>query len=88
MALVAGGDSRLVAAHEAAVRAAMVHVQATLTHTRVRTGDSVNLVRTDNLAAAMFRHDLNRDQEPQLHTHAVVLNATRTPDGKWRSLES
>ena len=87
MALVAG-DTRLIAAHEAAVRAAMAHVQATLAYTRVRTGGEVTLVRTDTLAAALFHHDLNRDQEPQLHTHAVVLNATRTGDGTWRSLET
>ena len=87
MALVVG-DTRLIEAHDGAVRAAMSHVQETLAHTRVRTNGEVQLVKTDNLIAALFHHDLNRDQEPQLHTHAVVLNATRTEDGQWRSLET
>ena len=87
MALVAG-DSRLVAAHDKAVQAAMAHAEATLIHTRIRQEGEVSLVRTDNLAAALIRHDVNRAQEPQLHTHAVVMNATRSEDGQWRSIES
>jgi conjugative relaxase-like TrwC/TraI family protein len=42
---------------------------------------------TGNLAIATFRHDTSRAQDPQLHTHAVVLNATRDQQGAWRSLE-
>lgn len=42
---------------------------------------------TGNLAIATFRHATSRAQDPQLHTHAVVLNATQDKDGKWRSLE-
>jgi conjugative relaxase-like TrwC/TraI family protein len=87
IALVAG-DAKLLAAHDSAVQAAMAHVEATLIHTRVRDGAEVHLVPTDNLAAALFRHDVNRNQEPQLHTHAIVMNATQTEDGQWRSIES
>jgi len=87
MALVVG-DTELIAAHDKAVQAAMAHVEANLINTRVRNGGEVRLVQTDNLAAALFRHDVNRAQEPQLHTHAVVMNATRSEDGQWRSVES
>ena len=83
-----GGDSRLIAAHDRAVQAAMTHIEQHQVHTRIRQDGEVQLVQTDNLTAALFRHDLNRNQEPQLHTHAVVLNATQTPDGQWRSIES
>jgi hypothetical protein len=27
------------------------------------------------------------EQNPQLHIHAVVINATQDKDGTWRSLE-
>ena len=37
---------------------------------------------------AKFRHDTSREQDPQLHTHCVVLNATQRRDGEWRSLSS
>ncbi|GCS49246.1 conjugal transfer protein TraI [Escherichia coli] len=34
---------------------------------------------------ALFNHDTSREQEPQLHTHAVVATVT-LPNGKWKSL--
>jgi hypothetical protein len=50
-------------------------------------GAEVEREATGNLAIATFRHDTSRAQDPQLHTHAVVLNATRDQQGAWRSLE-
>lgn len=43
---------------------------------------------TGNLVVALFQHDTSRAQDPQLHTHALVLNATQRDDGEWRSLYS
>ena len=36
---------------------------------------------------ATFRHMASRNNDPQLHTHAVVANMTRNKDGAWRSVE-
>jgi hypothetical protein len=36
---------------------------------------------------ASFQHGTSRAQDPQLHTHNVILNATKGEDGTWRSLE-
>lgn len=35
-------------------------------------------VLTGNLVMALFNHDTSRDQEPQLHTHAVVAGLVMT----------
>ncbi|MFZ6765092.1 MobF family relaxase [Pseudoroseomonas sp. WGS1072] len=81
-------DQRVIAAHDRAVRATMTMVEARFATTRVRDEKGeIQHVRTGALAAASFRHDTSRSQEPQLHTHVVVMNATITPDGKARSLE-
>lgn len=45
-------------------------------------------VRTGNLIIAKFQHDISRDQDPQLHTHCVIANATKSEDGKWRALHN
>jgi conjugative relaxase-like TrwC/TraI family protein len=82
-----GGDARLVAAHDAAVRAALGVLERDHLVTRVQSGGEVTTERTGSLVAATFRHDLSRAHDPQLHTHAVVLNATETARG-WRSIES
>lgn len=86
MAEVAG-DRRLVAAHGAAVKTALAHVESHMAATRVRDGGAVNREATGNLVIASFQHGTSRAQDPQLHTHNVILNATKGEDGTWRSLE-
>lgn len=44
--------------------------------------------QTDNLTIGLFQHDTNRNQEPNLHFHAVVANVTQGSDGKWRALRN
>ena len=86
MAEVAG-DRRLIAAHGAAVKTALAHVEQHMAATRVRDGGTVNREATGNLVIASFQHGTSRAQDPQLHTHNVILNATKGEDGTWRSLE-
>lgn len=86
MAEVAG-DKRLIAAHSAAVKVALTHVEKHMAATRIRGGGEVRRETTGNLGIATFRHATSRAQDPQLHTHAVVINATQDKDGNWRSLE-
>jgi conjugative relaxase-like TrwC/TraI family protein len=86
MAEVAG-DRRLVAAHGAAVKVALAHVEQHLAGTRIRDGGAVNREATGNLVVASFQHSTSRAQDPQLHTHNVILNATKGEDGTRRSLE-
>ncbi|WOF44393.1 relaxase domain-containing protein [Sphingopyxis indica] len=86
MAEVAG-DRRLIAAHGQAVKTAMAHVEKHMAATRIRDGGTVTREATGNLAIASFQHGTSRAQDPQLHTHNVIMNATRGEDGTWRSLE-
>ncbi len=39
------------------------------------------------MIAAGFRHRTSRDGDPHLHTHVLVANSVRTPDGRWRTLD-
>lgn len=85
---LAAGDERLIKAHDEAVRAAIVQIEERAAVTRVKeSGGRIRLEYTRNLAVATFRHETSREQDPQLHTHCVVLNATLTERG-WRSIES
>ena len=86
MALVAG-DKRLIAAHGMAVRTALAHVEHHMAATRIRTDGIVSRKTTGKLVIASFRHITSRAQDPQLHTHNVILNMTKGADGVWRSLE-
>ena len=85
---LAAGDQRLVDAHLAAVKDTLAVVEARQVITRQSVEGITQPVKTGNLAAALCTHTTSRDLEPQLHTHAVVANATQGEDGKWRSIES
>lgn len=88
MALV-GGDERLIKAHDEAVKATLSHIESNVLETRVWDNASKTQLKERDLdmVAAMFRHEVNRNQDPHLHTHNVIANMTRADDGKWRSIE-
>ncbi|AXB80617.1 MobF family relaxase [Novosphingobium sp. P6W] len=87
MAEVAG-DRRLVDAHDRAVKVALRFVERHGAATRIREQGEIRTVETGKLAVATFRHNTSRAQDPQLHTHSVILNATQDKSGSWRSVES
>lgn len=73
-------------AHEAAVKKALSHIETELARTRQTVDGKTEAVQTGNVTVAMFRHNTSRDLDPQTHTHAVIMNATKREDGQWRSL--
>ncbi|HCJ6654088.1 TPA: conjugative transfer relaxase/helicase TraI [Klebsiella oxytoca] len=81
-----GGDKRLIDAHNRAVTVALNQVES-LAGTRVQKDGVSETVLTGNLIIARFNHDTSRAQEPQIHTHSVVINATQNGD-KWQTLAS
>ncbi|UAN18613.1 conjugative transfer relaxase/helicase TraI [Enterobacter asburiae] len=85
MALV-GEDRRFIEAHNRAVAVAMTEVEQ-LVSARMTENGKTETVLTGNMVAALYNHDTSRDLDPQLHTHALVLNATFAGE-KWRSLAS
>ena len=40
------------------------------------------------MVAAVFMHHTSRNQDPNLHSHAVVANATQRDNGAWVSVQS
>lgn len=85
---LAGGDNRLVKAHQTAVKTAMQYLEKNYLVTRQSKNGKVSEVNTGNLVSASFLHTTSRKLDPQLHTHNVVMNATQRKDGAWRSVES
>jgi conjugative relaxase-like TrwC/TraI family protein len=73
-------------AHDKAVAAAMGHVERTAV--AVRRGHGGLIVEpAGGLVVGLFRHRTSRVGDPQLHTHAVVANLGKGPDGRWSTLE-
>ncbi|MGH9030645.1 MAG: MobF family relaxase, partial [Acidimicrobiia bacterium] len=72
-------------AHDEAVDSAIAYLNIEACVVRRGQGGRLRFPGTGLIAAA-FRHRTSREGDPQLHTHVVVANMTRGPDGEWSSL--
>lgn len=78
-------------AHEAAVAEAMDYLErfvARGARGHQGGGQLSARVATDGLVAAAFEHRSSRAGDPQLHTHVVIANLLRGPDGQWGAVDS
>ncbi|NYT79252.1 relaxase domain-containing protein [Alcaligenaceae bacterium] len=93
LAALVGGDERIIAAHDKAVTRALTYAEAHLAQGRKTIKGKVHVQRTGNLAIAKFRHETARETpdavpDPQLHTHAIIMNLTRLDNGSWVTLSN
>ena len=72
-------------AHRHSVAAALDYMQRQACWTRRGAGGHEFLHGNGFLAAA-FEHRSSRAGDPQLHTHVLIANATKGPDGRWTRL--
>ena len=72
-----GGDARLVAAHEAAVKEALRELETFACHQDGR-GINKRYVTSGKIAAGVFRHGESRALDPHLHSHAFVFNVVQS----------
>jgi conjugative relaxase-like TrwC/TraI family protein len=79
--------AEVLAAHDAAVAAVAGWIEAHA-HTRFRMGGEVVVVDAEGIVAAGFRQHTSRALDPQLHTHLVVANRVKSPDGRWLALDA
>ena len=88
LAALVGGDERMVAAHDKAVKRTLEWVEEHVAETRLRDPKTGRMVRAggQEMVAATFRHDTSRNLDPQLHTHAVIANMLLGEDDKWRTM--
>lgn len=76
----------VLGAHDAAVTALADWIERHA-HTRYRIGGEVAIVDAEGIVAAAFRQHTSRALDPQLHTHLVIANRVKSPDGRWLALD-
>ena len=88
IAALVGGDERIVAVHDRAVKATLAWVEKNAVETRMHDPGTGRMVRVGDqkTVVATFRHDTSRNLDPQLHTHSVLANMVQGEDGKWRTM--
>ncbi|HLJ91402.1 MAG TPA: MobF family relaxase [Candidatus Angelobacter sp.] len=87
MAMI-GGDSRLIEAHQQAVKETLIEMERCAA-TRVRMGGRNSDRITGNLVVASFQHSSSRRLDPQLHSHNVAANLVYDAvEGRWKALQA
>ena len=90
LAALVGDDERVRVAHRESVEKALEVFEGYL---QARGGGNKPAITTGKMIAAQFEHTAARpDHEtgyaaPQLHTHVVIMNLTKTEEGKIRSVQ-
>lgn len=83
-----GNDDRVREAHRESVSVALREMQRFV---QARLGSNLPAETTGKWVAARFEHDSSRPVDgyaaPQLHTHVVFFNVTRTENGDSRALQ-
>ena len=82
------GDERIKQAHQEAVSEVLNAISEQSISTRIREGGEIREEKSNQTVIAKFEHNTNRLQEPDTHTHALILNVVKTEDGKWRSIDN
>jgi conjugative relaxase-like TrwC/TraI family protein len=77
--------AEVAAAHHQSVEAALDYMQQHACWTR-RGAGGAEFVQGNGYLAAAYLHRSSRNGDPQLHTHVLIANATRGPDGRWTRL--
>ena len=82
------GDERVSKAWEDSVKQVLSEIEKDTAQTRTFNADKATneYTNTGNLAFALIRHQTSRDNDPQLHFHAIMGNMTENADGKLQSL--
>lgn len=84
--ILVGGDKRLLKAHDDAVKFTLAHIEADAAQAKHTGQDGkTEFANTENMLFAMVRHKTSREDEPQIHTHALASNMTEDQDGKLRA---
>jgi conjugative relaxase-like TrwC/TraI family protein len=78
---------RVLGSHDRAVEALVGWIELHA-HTRYRIVGEVAVVDAEGIVAALFRQHTSRALDPQIHTHIVVPNRVKSPDGRWLALDA
>ncbi|MDP2592900.1 MobF family relaxase, partial [Vibrio splendidus] len=88
LALVSG-DNRLIEAHNNAVKFALTELERDVAQfTTINKEGAREFHNTDSMIFAVVRHKTSRENDMQVHSHALAANMTRDQEGKLRTLAS
>ncbi|ELV4995230.1 conjugative relaxase, partial [Vibrio vulnificus] len=84
-----GGDTRLIEAHNNAVKFALTELEKDVAQTTaINKEGEREFHNTNSMIFAVVRHKTSRENDMQIHSHALAANMTRDQEGQLRTLAS
>ena len=74
--------------HVQAIKNTLDYLESEYLQTRTKIDGFSRIERTSKMIVATFEHHTNRNQDPHLHTHCVLMNLTEDHTGKIKSLHN
>lgn len=81
------GDEGVLDAHNLAVQVCLEHLETYGCTTRVWHNGRRQYPDAGGFTMAVFQQSTSREDDPQLHTHAVISSKVVAPDGRWLALD-
>lgn len=87
--ILVGGDKRLMDAHVESVKETLNQLEKDVAQAKNTGKDGkTEFVNTEKLLFALVGHKTSREDDPQVHTHALTANMTKDEKGTLRALAS
>lgn len=77
----------MIEAHEEAVASTLAKIEEREIGARVTKDGKTEHIKTGNMLCGKFNHYVSRNSDPQLHTHAVIMNQTKY-EGKMYAVDN
>lgn len=81
VSIMAVTDKDIHDAHNKAINSVFGYIEKNIASARISMNYQKSTVKTENLVAARFNHMTSRHDDPNLHSHVVVMNLTETERG-------
>jgi len=75
------GDKAVIDAHKKAAQKTAKFIEDHLVYARVTKNKKTQAFKTGNAVIALYDHSTSRENDPQAHTHILVMNMTDTQKG-------
>lgn len=81
-----GDNVWLIQAHDKAVKATLKYIEKNYIYIRETNHGRISVRNTGKSISALFRHSTSRANDPQLHTHVLIINHTLLSKGHYRAI--
>jgi len=88
LAVLIDGNMEVLEAHMNSIKYTLDYLENNFIGNRQRKGSVRAFNKTNKMIGAMFHHGTSRAKDPQLHTHAVLMNSTYTNEAGFSAIHN